>query len=410
LKIAREERVDPSTISAWLRKTGVEIKQGQHFVKQPPLRYSSELLDLVSKGPNEVQRYLIERIWGIQFSKAGLEQLEKFCGFVGLYSQGAGVEEIAQRLGVHRSTVAEWRNRTDQPYLIKTAAVAVGQPPSNGWKLIPLSLESGGNVPTNWIQVPSAIANYEDLVRVVEQVKPLNEKPGAARSLAIASQGVQSRMDLVGYLLGIMLGDAGKPGGIQDRFTSMNLDLQLTEKEPSNERIGELVCICAENLGIRMRRAEDKMPSGTTLHAREPVPAYRWLSARSPLIAWLFNAGLGLKMQESTSVDQVRMNWILSAPLSFLKRFAQGLADSDGTVRDYIVEIASMPNAEFVTKVLRRLGMGSARTMFEKGKPVRTSAVILEASALPIFSEFARGYRYELLMARREVLNTRTKK
>jgi hypothetical protein len=190
----------------------------------------------------------------------------------------------------------------------------------------------------------------------------------------------------------------------------MNLDLQLSEKEPSNERIGELVCLCAATLGIRMRRAEDKMPSGTTLHAEEPVPAYRWLSSRSPLIAWLFNAGLGLEMQESTSVNQVRMRWILSSPSTFLRRFAQGLADSDGTVRKYVVEIASMPNAEFVTDVLRRLGMRSARTMFEKGKPVRSCVLTLEAAALPLFNEFARGYRFELLMKRRYALNARGKK
>jgi hypothetical protein len=106
LKIAKEEEFAPSSISAWLRKIGVEIKQGQHFVKQPPLRYATELIALCSKGSDEVQRFLAARVWGLQFSKSGLEQLEKFCTFVELHGEGIGVKEIARKLMVNRSTVA----------------------------------------------------------------------------------------------------------------------------------------------------------------------------------------------------------------------------------------------------------------------------------------------------------------
>ncbi len=54
LKIAKEEGVDPDTVSARLRKMGVRIKQGHHFVEQPPLLISRVMpLPLLSRlGPS----------------------------------------------------------------------------------------------------------------------------------------------------------------------------------------------------------------------------------------------------------------------------------------------------------------------------------------------------------------------
>ncbi len=195
-----------------------------------------------------------------------------------------------------------------------------------------------------------------------------------------------------------MLGDAGKPGGVQERLASMNLDLQLSQKEASNEKLGEFVCLCANALGIRMDRIGDKMLTGDTARLEVPVPAYRWTSARSGLKAWLFNVELGLHMDEVTSDTQVRMEWIFFVPSNFLKRFVHGLADSDGTVRTYVVEVASMPNAEFITRALAKLGLRSARTIIENGRPMRSSVHHLEAAGLPIFNEYAEGYRFQALM------------
>ncbi len=206
------------------------------------------------------------------------------------------------------------------------------------------------------------------------------------------------RLESLAYLLGMMLGDAGKPGGVQERFTSVSLDLQLSEKETPNQRLGEFVCMCANSLGIRMGRTLDKKPTGNTRNAEEPTPAYRWLSSRSALLAWMFQVCLGLRPGELTSAHQIRMEWISLTPFNFRKRFAQGIADSDGTARKYTVDIASMPNAEFVTSLLAGLGMASAHTLYEHGKAMRSSISNREAAKLPIFSEFAKGYRYQRLM------------
>jgi hypothetical protein len=407
VQIALQEGIDPGTVSAWIKKVGIKIRAGQHFVEQPPLRYSEELLSKVSEGPEPVISMLKERIWGIQVSQPGQEQLVKFCRFIGMHRSGAGVNEIATILGVHRSTVAQWRNGTDQPYLIRTLDVALNELVSRRLMLMPLRLDSGGNSQSNWIKVPLEIRSYSDLAGVVSQLVPTDETfTRAARFGMSKGQMISMREELFAYLLGIMLGDAGKPGGVLERFTSMNLDLQLSEKEPSNERLGEFVCLCANALGITMHRTSDKMPSGDTRQAENPVAAFRWSSSRSPFLAWMFNVGLGLQMHEHTSVNKVRMEWIMTMPISFLLRFVQGMADSDATVRRYVVEIASMPNAEFVTGILTKLGLKSARTMSEYGKPMRCCVVNREAASLPMFNEFVKGYRYQILMRNSGMMDT----
>ena len=171
LKIAKEEGADPGTVSAWLRKFGIVAKQGEHFVEQPPLKYSPELVNLISAGPDDVRRSLEQRVWGIQFSPSGLEQLGKFCSFVRLHSQRKGVDEISTAIDVHRSSILEWRNGTDQPYLVKTASAVVGKAIPSGWMFIPYSLASGGNEATNWVEVPSQIDTYGDLIRTIGQLK-----------------------------------------------------------------------------------------------------------------------------------------------------------------------------------------------------------------------------------------------
>jgi hypothetical protein len=92
------------------------------------------------------------------------------------------------------------------------------------------------------------------------------------------------------------------------------------------------------------------------------------------------------------------MDWIFEAPFDFRKRFVQAIADSDGRVKSYVVEIVSVPNADFVTCFLHTLDLPSAYTRIEYGQLLRTSVRAKEAAELPIFNEFIKSYRYEYLM------------
>ena len=114
-----------------------------------------------------------------------------------------------------------------------------------------------------WIQVPTTIKGYNDITTVVQQVRPLPETYALAQRYGIArNQLHRMRPELLAYALGMLLGDAGKGGGIQKRFTSTSIDLQFSSKEPSNESLGEFVCMCFYSLGIGTKRLKDKPPSG----------------------------------------------------------------------------------------------------------------------------------------------------
>ncbi|MDG6988304.1 MAG: hypothetical protein JRN21_03155 [Nitrososphaerota archaeon] len=397
--IARRFGVAPSTVSKEIHREGVVIIPGHHMVEQRPLRYSHQFVQLVDKGPDAVLKFVKSRVWGIKASPFGVKQLRRFCEFVELHQQGVGVKETAQRLSVHRSTVAEWREGTDQPYLTRAANDSLPLVPRADWKLLPMHLISGGNEPSGWIQVPLTIQSYNDVLNVIQQVQPRNETYELANNFAILHQQIQVlRPELFAYLLGMMVGDSAKLGGEQQRYASMHLDLQLTLGQETNAQLGEFVTLCVNSIGLEMTRIKDKSPSGRQLLGRNPIPAYRWSTERSPLLAWMFSVGLGLNWGETTTTNMLRMEWIFDMPESFRKRFIQGVADSDGCVKRYVVEIASVPNSEFITRVLRSLGMTSAHVAFEGGEPLKARLNRREASTLPVFSEYVKSYRFQKMM------------
>jgi len=398
VQIAAKERVNYETVAQWLHRLGVEIKLGRRPVQQPPLGIPRRLVALVGMGHSKILRLVKEQVWGLDTTPNGIEQLRNFCQFVDLHGKGVGVKEVAKTIGVHRSTILKWRQGINQPYLAKVAGSVSGRSLSPGWKLLPLRIASGGNEQKDWIRVPESIHSYNDILAMIHQTRPLEDTYDRAAKFGLSYHRLQRmRPELFAYLLGMMLGDSGKLGGKEQRFSSMHMDLQLTKKKPSNYKLGDFVCTTANSLGFAMNRKGDKQPSGATRTSRVPTPAYRWMSERSPLLAWMFSVGLGLKWNETTTLNTVRMDWIFDTPYNFRKRFVQAIADSDGTVRPYTVEIVSVPNTEFIIKLLRSLGMMSARIRNENGKPLRSIIRINEAAQLPIFNEFTNGYRYQKL-------------
>ena len=409
LKIAKEEGVDPQTVSSWLKKLGLEIGSGQHFVEQPPLKLGTELVALLERGPVEVWKLVQSRIWGVQLSEVGNSQLQKFCKFIQLHRAGAGVKEIAQELSVHRTTVAKWRAASDLPYGVKLALMAL-RPPQAGWKWLPKEVGAGGNDLQDWTAVPSHVGSFDGELRpMIEGLRPTKEALARAVTLGWSVQQIENlRFEFFGYLLGVMVGDAAKEGGLMTRLASSNIDFQLTMKKVSNERFGEIICLCVNQLGISMGRTKDKPPTGATLKARDPSFAFRWVSGRSPMIAWIYSVCLGLGFEDRTSYERVSMPWMLTAPREIRRRFIQGLADSDGTVKSSgSVEIVSVPNSEFVVEVLKSLGLNSAHVIVEGGKPIRTKVSSREAWNLPMFNEWLQSYRYQRLGSAQENFPTR---
>ena len=157
LEVAAADKVDPKLVSQWLHRLGVEVYQGRHRVEQLPLKIPNELAELLSHGPDHVLKFLDERVWGLTATESGIGQLRKFCKFIELHKQGTGVLDIASQLQVHRTTVSQWREFTDQPYLVRAAQAALQNQTTSDEKLLPLHLDSGGNQQDSWIRVPTQI-------------------------------------------------------------------------------------------------------------------------------------------------------------------------------------------------------------------------------------------------------------
>ena len=205
-------------------------------------------------------------------------------------------------------------------------------------------------------------------------------------------------LNLMYYLLGMMAGDAGK--NFSDKHPWARIELGLSRKHPENLGLGEFLMGCISMLGVPCGRIADGPP-----RKRDRYGHYRWMSYFSEVVAWLFTAGLGLKRDELTSYDPVKMDWLLTASRDAKIWFLRGLADSDGTVnvRNRTVDIVSEPNTPFISVLLNSLRIQTT-TWFSKGVGV-VSITAKEAMKLRIFNPETETHRGRLL---RKLANART--
>ncbi len=205
-------------------------------------------------------------------------------------------------------------------------------------------------------------------------------------------------LNLMYYLLGFMVGDAGKNFSPEHSWARLQLD--LCRKHPENLMLGHFVSDCVLMLGIQCTRIVDSPP-----REREPHGLYRWQSYFSEVVVWLFTSCLGLRLDELTSYNPVRMDWLLSASHGHRVWFVRGLADSDGCVNinNRTVEITSAPNSVFVKALFNSLGV-KANTYLSKG--VGTVCVSMkDAMQMWIFNSELETHRTSLL---RKLANART--
>lgn len=201
---------------------------------------------------------------------------------------------------------------------------------------------------------------------------------------------MEVRLRLIGYLLGVMVGDASKRK-ISSRL-KMFVELQLTKRHRDNLRFGEFVGLCANVGGVRFNRVVDRF-----VGPRVPYGRFHWKSENSEFIYWLFTRCLGLKPGELTTWNQVNLAWILAAPKYFRICFLQGLADSDGYVHfeNQEVHVIVSPNAELVAKILASLGI-SFSPAISKGLDILKISMY-DAKRLPIFNPLVKSYRFNFV-------------
>src|SRR5713226_7302053 len=283
--------------------------------------------------------------------------------------------DVARALQMNYSTVWTWLKRGQLPKLGHYLKVflALGKPRERRvW--LSVNNSPGHAVPLGpFVEVPLEIRGWKDIGPLLTQLQPIAVIPGLSRAF------------LFGFLLGMVIGDTAKP---RQGEWHRHLNLTLSKRYSTNERLGEFTCLCARSAGLRMERTTD-LPRKHD----KPHGFYCWTSQSSALVDWIYNVCLGLTDEELTTYDAVRMDWALTGPDDFRRGLTQGLAESDGSVNiaSQTVEFWIGPNWEFGAKLLGRFGLHSFRS--REALSV-SKAQVAKSLAVPLFSPLLRTVRY----------------
>jgi hypothetical protein len=292
---------------------------------------------------------------------------------------GDDAPTISLDFEVSTTTIRSWLLLEKMPKLAHflKAFLKLGLPDDNHvW--LTLEQSHGYAIPVGqFIRIPKILRSWEDAEPVLPQIKPLLE-----------CMPQFSRRYLFGFLLGIILGDAHKP---KQGHSHRHIDLVLSKKYETNQRIGDFTCSCANQFGLRMKRYKDKPKPKDKPHG-----FYEWASQSSPFVDWIFQVCLGLEDGQNTTYNLVTMEWTLDAPLDFRVGLIQGIAESDGSVAvaSQAVEFWVLPDWEFVIRLLSTFGLHGFHNR-EAVSLVKTQAI--NSFSVPVFSEHLQTARYQKL-------------
>jgi hypothetical protein len=232
----------------------------------------------------------------------------------------------------------------------------------------------------------------------IESASVFEKSVLAIREAYTGCPGNRHFLNMMYYLLGLLVGDAGK--NFSNQHPWARIELSLSRKHPENLALGNYVMKCISMLGIPCRRIADGPP-----RKRDDYGQYRWASYFSEVVYWLHTVCLGLLRDELTSYDPVKMDWLLGASEEARIWFLRGVADSDGAVnvRNRTVNIVSEPNTALFSALLNSLGLKTT-TWVSKGVGV-VSVTAKEAWGLGIFNPEVETHRGRML---RKLANART--
>ena len=149
------------------------------------------------------------------------------------------------------------------------------------------------------------------IIQRLSSVSPSSDLESRRGAFELSLSFLQERrIDIFGYLLGFLVGDAAKRRS--SPTSEMFLEVQLTKNHRENERLGEFVGLCANVCGISYYKIDDGVVNERLPHGR-----YHWKSQPSSLLTWMFTRCLGLQHGELTTYDSVSIDWVCSLESSF---------------------------------------------------------------------------------------------
>lgn len=334
----------------------------------------------------------VKYFYGISTGEDDIQDFKEYSKTVLLKNKGLPSSKISKILNSSKSKIDKWVYCENKPFIIRLLEhyLDLGKPKNNS-KWLSINSTRGGLFTGPWIMVPNKISSYNNLTFVTRQLNEISVFKEKVKTLGIFSDSLK-REYLFAYLFGFFIGDSSKTGIKRKQRMVRRIQVRLSKGYGTNEKVGEFVSLCANQLGLRMGRRKD-CPAGK----RNVHPFYTWVSQSSLLIQWILNVSLGLKDDELTTYNPVRADWILGAPKKFKIHFIQGIADSDGFV-DFSskrVGIITEPNTELMKKIFDSLNVKTKSWLI-----TRTNLWILMMSAkdaysLPVFNQYLTTYRFE---------------
>jgi len=337
----------------------------------------------------------IDDFWEVGYDRDDLRAYERYLKIVNLSKQGhtsASIERILRTNNVGKYlkgqkksflvNLKEWRERLG--------------PPKKGFQWLPIRLKSRGTPDDEWIQVPTKIRDFQDIREVLQERAPTRDSYSIMAQFGYASRKklLQDRENLLGFLLGAMLGDAGKHLASESRIPSMKVSMVLSKAKENSGQFGEFTSLCANAaLGLRMHRIRNAPSSKSRFTKSECL---QWITSVSPLCAWIVKVMMGLKRGETTTWNQLKADWLLDSPIGFRIHFLQGLAESDGWVNpgsDRVIIVAT-PNERLLGKLLDGLQVPHR---IQKQKVNVIQFATTKGLELPIFNPMLHSNNFENL-------------
>jgi hypothetical protein len=316
---------------------------------------------------------------GCEPIEADIIQYWKFTTTLRLANEGRHRDLIAEDVTASSASIYYWRHLVKLPklaYYLK-AFLARGVP-REGYRWLTMECSHGHGIPIGpFLEIPLQVNSWSQIAGTLKQLPNLEDAPSH-----------QSRDYLLGFLLGILMGDAAKTKS-KHGASHRHIGLVLSKKYDTNVLIGDFSSLCARSIGLRMHRIED-----LARPKNKPNGFYAWVSQASPLIDWIYNVALGLKDGELTTYDPVRADWMLLAPREFRVGLIQGIAESDGSVSvaSQTVEFWVDPHRDLLEKLLALEGLKAFR---DRQVLAITKSHAIASFSVPIFNPTLRTVRYK---------------
>lgn len=349
---------------------------------------------LVGYLKNHRDRGFVRDFYGIFVNNSDIKDFKNYLKVISYRYDSLSASKISRLTKLSKRKIEHWIYEDNKPFIIKLLEhhTYLSKPKDN-MRWLSINSTRGGLFIGPWIQVPDRIDKYNDVYKVIKQLKeiPAFEQKNNLFNIHLSSY---KKEDFLAYLLGMMVGDSSKTGIMRKQRITRRIHIRLSKGYPTNEKLGEFTSLCANYLGLRMGKRKD-CPAGK----RNVYPFYTWISQSSTLIDWFYKACLGLKNNEKTTYDLIRTDWILKAPKNFKISFLQGLADSDGFVdfSSQQIGIITEPNTELVRNILDSLEIKSTPKFFTHNQLWSLMINIKDAYNLPLFNPIVRSYRYQYM-------------